>query len=290
MRVLLTGASGFLGGHVLGELQRLKIDTVLVGRRRASVPYGRFLEVDLLNAECTRKVVKSAKATHLIHLAWYVDHKDYWSSLQNLRWIEATVHLVEAFCELGGRKVIAAGTCAEYDWSESYFREDFSRLAPSSYYGIAKDATRRLLRVICEERAVSLVWGRIFQLYGPGEDRRRLIPSLFDVFLGKRQPFGVDTESYRDFVHVEDAASAFLYLLTREAHGEYNISTGRPTSVSCIVRIVANACKADPMLILALKNGIESSPNIVVGDSKKLDTLGWGCKHRIEQLRDWTGE
>jgi len=260
MRVLLTGASGFLGSYVLDQLARQGIETVVVGRSQPVNHKGDFIPADLLHLADFSSVVQSAKATHLLHLAWYAEHGKYWTSPLNLRWVEASIRLAESFCASGGQKIVAAGTCAEYDWSYGYCREDTTPLAPASLYGTAKDATRRLLAALCNSQQVSLAWGRIFMPYGEGEDPRRLIPSLIEVFQGRRSPFGVNATAYRDFLHAEDVARGFLQFLLSDATGSYNIASGQATQIADVVRLIASAYNGDPDTVLTLSTERPGEP------------------------------
>lgn len=281
MRVLLTGATGFLGSYVLNHLQQKGIDVVVAGRHRPAEYRGDFIQADLLQMDSYSVVVQRFRATHLIHLAWYAEHGKYWSSPLNLRWLEATVGLVEAFCSTGGQKVVVAGTCAEYDWSYGYCREDSTPLAPASMYGTAKDATRRLLAAVCNAYQVPLAWGRIFLPYGPGEDERRLIPSLIQVFEGGRTPFGVNATAYRDFLHIEDVASAFLTLLKTQAVGAINICSAQPVQIAELVQLLASSRNADPDMVLNLSKVHPEDPHFLVGDNQALKALGWRARHAI---------
>jgi nucleoside-diphosphate-sugar epimerase len=274
MKVLLTGASGFLGRYVLNALQHHGIEVVAVGRTRpqAAVP---FLEADLLGLTDFSSLVRNAQATHLLHLAWYAEHGKYWTSMLNLRWVEATIRLVEAFSASDGQQVVIAGTCAEYDWTPGYCREDSTALNPDTLYGIAKDATRRLVMAICAQHQVSCAWGRIFLPFGRGESESRLIPSLIKVFQGERPPFGVNAMAFRDFLHASDVAEGFVRLLSHGASGAYNVSSGEPTRLAAVVTTVANLIGADPRPVLALATERPGEPPLLVGENLKLKGLGW---------------
>ena len=279
MRVLLTGASGFLGQHVLNQLSQQGINVVAVGRSHPANYSGNFIKADLLQIDCLADIVQRAGASHLLHLAWYAEHGKYWTSPLNLRWLEASIRLVEAFCSAGGQKVVVAGTCAEYDWSCGYCREGATPLVPATMYGVAKDATRRLLSVICNSYHVPMAWGRVFLPYGQGEDQRRLITSLIKVFEGKLAPFGVNAKAYKDFIHVEDVAGAFLSLLETNAVGTFNICSAQPIQISEVVRIIAKSRNADPEIILNLTTERLDDPAFLVGDNLALKALGWQAKY-----------
>jgi nucleoside-diphosphate-sugar epimerase len=273
LKVLITGASGFLGRTVVKLLSHQGINTVVAGR---SLPQGVSVH--------WHKLVEIAGATHLLHFAWYAEHGKYWTSPLNLRWIDATVRLVEAFCLGGGKQVVIAGTCAEYDWSYGYCNEANTPLNPGTLYGTAKDVTRRLVTSICAEHHVLCAWGRIFLPYGPGEDRRRLIPALIDVFEGKRAPFGVNATAFRDFLHIEDVADGFLTLLQVEATGVFNICSSQPVQIAEVVKLLAHSLNADPQIVLGLNSERLGEPSLIVGDNKKVSSLGWRVKHKMDEI------
>ncbi|MGB5148357.1 MAG: NAD(P)-dependent oxidoreductase, partial [Porticoccaceae bacterium] len=199
-------------------------------------------------------------------------------------WVEASIRLAEAFCASGGQKIVAAGTCAEYDWSYGYCREDITPLAPASLYGTAKDATRRLLAALCNSQQIPLAWGRIFMPYGPREDPRRLIPSLIQAFQGRRPPFGVNATAYRDFLHAEDVARGFVQLLLSDAAGSYNIASGQATQIADVVRLIARAYSGDPDSVLTLSTERPDEPESLLGENQKIKALGWQPQHLIADI------
>lgn len=274
MKVLMTGANGFVGRYILRALQQQGIEVVVVGRTQPSDPVP-YIEADLLSISDFVPLVQQAKATHLLHLAWYTEHGKFWTSPLNLRWSEATTRLVEAFCFTGGKKVVIAGTCAEYDWSHGYCQESSTPLNPTTLYGTAKDATRRLAMAICEQNQVPCVWGRIFLPFGCGESANRLIPSLIQVFRGERPPFGVNANAYRDFLHASDVAEGFVTLLTHGVSGSYNVCSGEPQRLAEVVTSLAFMLDADPGSVLALSTDRVGEPPLLVGENLKIKTLGW---------------
>jgi nucleoside-diphosphate-sugar epimerase len=274
MKVLLTGASGFIGRHTMMALQKHGIEVVAVSRSPISAGI-KQINLDLLSTADFAPLFHEVKATHLLHLAWYAEHGKYWTSPLNLSWLDATTRLVDAFCATGGQRVVIAGTCAEYDWSYGYCKEDFTPLNPASFYGAAKDATRRLVMLVCAQHHVSCAWGRIFQPYGSGESANRLIPTLIEVFRGKRAAFGINLDSYRDFLHASDIAEGFIKLLTEEVSGSFNVSSRNPTQLKEIVNNLASLLNADPEPVLALISERRSEPLLLVGENVKLKTLGW---------------
>jgi nucleoside-diphosphate-sugar epimerase len=282
MKVLLTGASGFIGNHVLRSLQNQGIATVAVGR---SQPHAsdEFIHADLLTISDFTPLIHQAQATHLLHLAWYAEHGKYWTSPLNLRWSEATTRLVEAFCIAGGKHVAIAGTCAEYDWSYGYCREETTPLNPAALYGAAKDATRRLSMAVCAQYHVPCVWGRVFLPFGHGESRSRLIPSLIEVFKGERAPFAINANAYRDFLHVSDVAQGFIRLMSEGMSGTFNVSSGEATRLADVVITLASLLGVVSDPVLALTTARATEPAMLVGESSKLKMIGWRPTLTLEQ-------
>ncbi|NWJ41150.1 MAG: NAD(P)-dependent oxidoreductase [Geothrix sp.] len=276
MKVLLTGASGFLGRHVLEALRCRGIETVLVGRHRpADCPLEEYIETDLLAEPDGGTLFRASGATHLLHLAWYVKHGQYWTSELNPRWAEATVRLVDGCCRAGCQGMVLAGTCAEYDWSGGICLEDSTPLRPATPYGASKDAARRQAMALGVQHQVPCAWGRVFLPYGSGEDPRRLVPSLIEVCRGRRAPFAVDAAAHRDFLHASDVAEGFVTLLNRQASGEFNISSGQPVEIGTLVRELARIMGADLQAVLDLSVRRPGEPPLLAGDNRKLRALGW---------------
>ncbi len=289
MRVLLTGGSGFLGRYALQCLHQQGINTIVLGRQPPSgLNTTDSIATDLLANPDFSALVQQAQATHLLHLAWYAEHGQYWSSPLNLRWVDATVRLTEAFCQAGGQRVVVAGTCAEYDWSHGYCREESTPLHPATLYGVAKDAARRLVMAVCEQYQVPCAWGRVFLPFGAGEAPQRLIPSLIATLQGQRAPFGINALIYRDFLHASDVAAGLIALLQATASGAYNISSGQPVQLETIVRHLAKLLDADPEPILALTSERLGEPALLVGAPQRLHALGWhpalSLKQALSQL------
>lgn len=276
MRVLVTGASGYLGRHVLHSLRERGHAVTLLGRAPVSghgdLPW---VQCDLLAGTDLGPTVAAANATHLLHLAWETGYQSYWSSPSNFRWVESSVRLVEAFCQRGGRHVVVAGTCAEYDWAYGYLRESSTPLAPTTVYGTAKDATRRLLEAVCSLHGASLAWGHVFFPFGPGEAAQRMLPRLIEVFAGRAPPFGINASAWRGMLYAPDAAQAFVALLEHAQPGRFNICSGEPVQLAHMVELLADACGGDARAVLDLPGDRPNDPAMLVGENLRLRAIGW---------------
>ena len=289
MRLLLTGASGFLGRHVLGLLRQHGVAVWTLGR---GCPPGQsaamHIYCDLLAGGDLAAPLRQLAPSHLLHLAWVTDHNSYQTSARNADWARATEQLARAFCDAGGRHLVAAGSCAEYDWSSGWCDEDTTAIMPASAYGAAKEATRQSLQTLCTGRGVRLAWARVFFTFGAGQSALRLIPSLVAALRGTRRVFKIESLQRRDFLAAPDVAQAFETLLQAPAAGCYNISSAKPVALGDLVRTLARLLDADPRPLLALAATDPTPPALVAGDNRRLRALGWcgpsGLVDRLAQM------
>ena len=145
--------------------------------------------------------------THLLHLAWNAEPGRYWTTPENLAWVQASLALYRAFAAGGGRRAVFAGTCAEYDWSRAAVcREDETPLAPATLYGAAKQGLGSTLCAHGAEHGPSTAWGRVFFLYGPREHPQRLVPAVVRGLLARERVAVTHGRQVRDFMHVADVA------------------------------------------------------------------------------------
>lgn len=280
-RVLLTGATGFLGGPVLRALAAAGREVhAVTSRSLDAVPTGRAVagdvtwhRADLLQPGESGRLVALVKPEALVHLAWYATPPDYWTSPLNVRWVEATLELARVFIERGGRRFVGAGTCAEYDWTGGLCDEASTPVAPRSLYGTAKAAAGSVVRTLAAQSGVESAWARLFFLLGPGDHPSRLVPSLVRALAEGREARCTSGRLVRDFLHVEDAASALAALLGSRVTGAVNIGSGEPAAIETVARAVADHLGRAGLL--RVDPGSGEDPVVVAGIGRLRDEVGW---------------
>lgn len=285
-RVLVTGAAGLIGRGCVAQLAARGWQVHAVSRRpRADGDGVAWHAADLLEPGAAARVVDEARPTHLVHLAWETAHGAFWTSPDNLRWVAASLDLARAFAEAGGRRAVVAGTCAEYRWGDDApLVEGSSPLEPATLYGASKHALHLVLQAYAAQAGVSLAWGRVFFLYGPGESPGRLVPSLALAMLDGRPAECSHGRQVRDFLHVDDAGRAFAALLAGDVEGPVNIASGRPASIAEVARLLGEATGRPDLLRLGARPAPAGEPAVIAADVARLrDEVGWRPRQGLDQ-------
>lgn len=285
--VLVTGANGFIGRvacRVLSE-KGWKVHAAVYGSALGAT-YENVVEheCDLFDKEKMKRLLDRTGPSHLLHLAWYAEHGRFWRSQENFRWVEASLSLISEFHAAGGRRVIAAGTCAEYDWRYGFCSEGVTPVNPATPYGVCKSSLRQMLESFSEETGLSSAWGRIFFLYGPLESPQRLVPSVINSLLRDRPAECTHGNQVRDFLHVEDVASGFSALLESDVTGPVNIASGEPVALKTLIYAIGNVLEKSHLITLGVLPTPEGDPPLLVADVRRLrQEVGWCPEISLEE-------
>ena len=170
-RVLVTGASGFIGRPLVSALSERGLAVVGASRTRPADIGGAaaWIETDLLAGD-SQRLVAEARAETLVHLAWVATPGVYADALVNTAWLAASADLAATFIAAGGRRIVGVGSCLEYD---------VGPLGQRTLYGACKNACRLAFeRAVAAAPDASLAWARVFFLLGAGDHESRFAPSL----------------------------------------------------------------------------------------------------------------
>ncbi len=287
-KVLLTGASGFIGRHCLTLLQAKDYEVHAVSTKpvvpvineTGSNVY--WHQADLLNPQSTEELLAEVRPTHLLHLAWYTVPREYWTSTENLSWVQGSLALFQSFVKYGGERAVVAGTCAEYDWDSDCCSETTTALAPTTLYGSCKHALQLILSAFAAQQGLSLAWGRIFFLYGPNEDPARLVASVIQSLLKGQIAPCTSGQQVRDFLYVKDVADAFVSLLVSPATGPINIASGVPVTLREVVEEIGRQFGRPDLIQFGALPDRANDPACLVADITRLrEELGWRPNYEL---------
>lgn len=281
-RVLVTGASGFVARHSLTPLAARGFEVHAVARRpRPDDLAGVSLtwhQADLLEADARNALLDAIEPTHLVHAAWYLEPGKYIDSPANLDWVAASIALVRRFHSGGGRRVVTVGSCFEYEHGKVAVLTETSPLRPSTVYGVAKQSLSIAMEALERATGLASAWVRLFYLYGPHEDRRRLIADIATSLLEGREVATSEGRARRDYMFIEDAGDALAALLGSDVTGSVNVATGSAPPVRELVELVASAVGRPELVKFGARPAPPNDPPEIRADISRLrDEVGWSA-------------
>lgn len=255
MRIVLTGASGFIGRHVAAAFAARGDEVTPLARAQADD------EADL------RALLTSRSPDAVVHLAWPCTVGDYLTSAANDAGVRLAERLAVAAIAAGVPHLLAVGTGLEH--------VPTVRALP---YVRAKSAARHAVAAACEGTQMRHTWARLFHVYGPGEHPSRLVPSVVSALRRGQDVLLSDGAQLRDPIHVEDVARALLALVgTAAPHvGCVDVGCGVPVSLARFVEAIADRMGAPHALLRfgARPRGAHDV-DALVADVRDLRSAGW---------------
>ena len=299
MKILVTGANGFVGSQVARVLlqgghelrasvrQHSALDAVEdVATRIEWVP------IDLFDSDPDALAGLTRGVEVCIHLAWYAVPGQYLASPENLRCVTGSLRLLESLAEAGCRRAVFVGSCFEYDFEPGTLAE-MGPVRPQSLYAASKLATSLMGEQLARLRNVGFVWARLFYLYGPFEDGRRLVPSVIDSLLSGQSVDVTKGTQVRDFLHVADVGAALAAIALSDMTGVVNVGAGRPVTVREVVGTIESQIGREGLVRFGARPENPTDPPIVVADNRRLvEGTGWSPVYDLvsglRQTIDWS--
>ena len=254
MRIIVTGASGFMGSHLCRDLVANGHEVAVLSRsrepRRLQDLFGRvtFIEGELSDLAACYGPIAGFTPDAVAHLGWQGvagRDRDAASQVDNIGW---TIDLLELCRQAGARTFLGVGSQAEYGpKSEPIAPDDATR--PTTIYGEAKLASARIGARLAEQHDMRFVWMRVFSVFGPDDHPYWMLPSLIGSLLRRERPALTGGDQLWDFLPVADAARAIrLCIETERASGVYNLGSGRAPRLRVTIEAVRDL--VDPELAL----------------------------------------
>jgi len=287
VKVLLTGATGFVGARVARALVESGTEVVAVvragsnTRRLSSLSRVSIIEGDLLHPGGMAEAIR-AGADACIHSAWYAEPGKYLSSPVNVDLAHATTHFAEALAGAGCRRFVGIGTCFEYDTDTGYLAEA-SPLGPRHTYSASKAATYLMLSQVLNGTGMQFAWARLFYLFGPDEHPNRLVPSVADALLRGDEARVTPGGQVRDFLHVDDVATALCTVAKSDVQGPVNIGSGEPVTVAAIVEKIGAIVGRADLIKLGARDYAPGDPMFVCANNALLRSLGWTRRYSLDE-------
>jgi len=272
-KILVTGATGFVGVNFLNKLfkkKNIQINIVVKKNKKNFFIKNKkkinkiYTTKDFFNENYSFYKKITNDIDFVFHLAWFAKPGKYLDSKKNFDCLKGTLNFAEACEENKIKKFVGIGTCFEYDTKDGYLSVK-TALKPSSIYAASKAATYFLLSNFFFKNKISFLWCRLFYVYGNGESNKKLISTLHNSLQNNRIVKLTNGNHIRDFINIKDAVVDIMNYSFSKKTGSINICSGKPTSIREIATKIANIYKKKHLLKFGYKKKNLYDPPCIVG-------------------------
>lgn len=263
-KILITGSNGFIGMNLFKHLKK-KYNVYGIGREKKNNK--NYIILDLKNYKKVEYFLKKNRFDLIIHCAWYTKHSDYRKSNKNYNYLSYSKNLLDKYIQNGGKNFIGIGTCEEYNkknFTKNIFVEN-NNIKPINIYS----KTKNLFHIYLKKSNINYKWIRIFYLFGEGENKRRLFPSLIES-VKKNKKFVLKNPDFRtDFLYVDTVVKTIGKLINLKISGEFNVCRGKSEKLENINKIIQKYFKRNFAKNIN-KNKTKIDREEIIGSTKKL--------------------
>jgi nucleoside-diphosphate-sugar epimerase len=276
MKILITGSTGFIGNHLIKKLLFHKYEILIISRSKEikKITNVKYCFSDLKNINKKIDVIRKFNPSVCVHLAWS-GIPEY--NLKNCKsnFIDNLV-FINFLKLLNLKKIIISGSCMEYGEIPNKVKESQT----SQYlnqFGLTKKYIQELYFSAFKNEKTKIIWCRIFYVYGPGQRKTSLIPSIISEIKKNKILKLKNPEISNDYVYIDDVINAFYLFVNKNVRdGIYNLSSGKLTNNNELLNIIMNLFGKKGNNLKFRKKGL--SGNI----SKTKKNIGWLAKTNIK--------
>ncbi|MCA1841331.1 MAG: GDP-mannose 4,6-dehydratase [Actinomycetota bacterium] len=288
MRILVTGAGGFVGRHLVPDLVDAGHEPFLASREEGSLAGLPVHPFDVAERDSVERIVKTANPDAVIHLAGQASVPNSWSDpFTTYRTnVIGTNYLLDALRERQGTRVLLIGSAQQYGPSDigRALRED-DPVSPASPYAISKLAQEQTGMLYSREFGIEVMATRSFNHTGPGQGPHYAIGAfcqqVAEYQLGKRQRIEVGyLGNSRDYLDVRDVVIAYRRLIEggRDRH-VYNVCSGVPRRIGDLLEMLLQIAGIEGAEVTSDPMPREGDPELLAGDPSKIaEHVGWSVK------------
>ncbi len=278
MKILVTGATGFIGNHVIQTLLRLNHDIIATSRNVDKArQFSWFDKVTYIPADLNENrenyfhFFKEPEIA--IHLTWegLPNYKDLFHFEKNLK---VQYDFLNNLIVHGLKKLCVIGTCFEYGMQNGCLSEELNT-NPVTPYGLAKDCLRKFLEILNQKYNYILTWIRLFYMYGDGQSEKSLLSQLEAAIQRGDKRFNMSGgEQLRDYLPIKKVAEYIVRVaLQDKIQGIINCCSGKPISIRKFVENFLIEKQADIQLNLGYYPYPDYEPMAFWGNSDRLNEI-----------------
>lgn len=291
MKFLLTGATGFIGKHLVDRLSEDGYEILIISRTlnksyfNASSSQIHIVNSSLDIKEKELEIIKKFAPDIILHLAWGdIPDFSFSTSFQNIKTQINFFHIILNAIPI--KKIVATGTCLEYGKKFGECKES-EVSTTNSYFTFAKNTIREFLDFESKRLDFELIWARLFYVYGPGQREGSLIPKVINDLNKGSLPSLNSPFDLNDFIFISDVVEGLtLFSILKINSGIYNLGKGEAVANIEVVSRIEKLLHSDQILTERLKENsinVPSNSNFYANMLKTSKTLNWHPKVSITE-------
>ena len=276
MKILITGANGFIGSNLVKSLLPGHHNILAISRNSYNL---NLFDVQFKHTEggdisLLAKDIIDFNPNVVIHCAWdggnSFSNAHQTSQFDNVIW---GYRLLEILAQLKNVHFVGIGSAAEYgEVGEALVDESFAE-NPTSLYGISKLSFKVLSEHFCKIHNIQWSWIRPFYTYGPGDVNTRLIPKVIYNCI-KQANFELNScDSIVDYLYIEDFVRGIKSIIYLHLSGTYNICSGQQFKIKDVVQIIKQLTGSNSIITFNEKLNRQQFPTYICGANKKLRSM-----------------
>jgi nucleoside-diphosphate-sugar epimerase len=278
LKILVTGATGFIGNHLVQHLLKKDVEVIATSRSvEKAKQYQWFSKVKYIPCDFEKEQEDYfsffKRPECIIHLAWD-GLWDYKNLLHFEKNVPVHYKFIKNMVHHGLKHVVITGTCLEYGMQYGQLTEDLET-KPSTPYGLGKDTLRRYLEQLLTLSSVTFQWIRLFYLYGDGQSEKSLLSQLKQAVQSGEKEFNMSGgEQLRDYLPVEEVAAYIgAIALQKQIQGIINCCSGTPISIRQFVEMYVRKRGYSIQLNFGYYSYPDYEPLAFWGDNSKLQAI-----------------
>jgi len=285
MKILVIG-NGFIGSSIIQRLQSEGYELLVFSKTFKDGIRSQQITGDIFSFGDFSKILSWAPQV-IIHTAWVTGHGFYTNDSSNVQYAKFTSDLAMYVSQTEVKHLIILGTCAEYGPQTLASTAGITEVRPINLYAQQKVLAMNSAMNFLLESKVRLTWARIFQPYGPHQDKKRLLPYLVDSLKKGKQVDLNDTSSVLDWITTRDIASAISWVINNDTAIEVDVGTGFGyTNLELLQHLETLLGDSNQWSRIAAQTPI-SGEVTVVGKNSPLFVSGWSPSDNLDSGLDW---
>jgi len=275
-RILITGATGFLGSEIAAGIGK---DNELIALKRRNSDLSRWTDAGLqptcidLEGDWKSEAI-NWKPDIIVHSAWIgveaTERDDWGTQIKNIQFLS---DILDVAAKSNVKKLISMGSQAEYGYIDTVVKEN-APLEPNTAYGAIKVAASQIVKTFCIQHNIDWYWLRLFSFFGEGESENWLIPSVIKKMLNEEEVNMTEGKQQYAYLYVKDLSVAVQQIIkTTGNSGIYNISSGAAITLKALVENIRELLGVKSRLNFGAIPYRQGQSMLIQGDATKFNEL-----------------